>query len=316
MFKKFFLPHTHNQYRPHIFRTTGIIVMLIGCMVILGIHTFQRTILEQTTYLASVVSSTLVDLTNADRNLYALNGLTQNPLLTQAAQAKADDMAAKGYFAHVSPDGVTPWHWFGSVGYEYLYAGENLAVNFDDSTAVEQAWMNSPLHRANIVNGSFTEIGIATSQGTYQGRPTTFVVQLFGRPLASVSQTSVTNKRSPLAPLTTSTPLQRIVASTTNFVVVSRATSSSVLGESSSLEAAAATTPSPLKTIITSPSRTSYILLIIMAIVIVISIILIITIEVSRKDIRHSVLGLLALAVIVALIFYFKIYLASGVMII
>jgi hypothetical protein len=131
---------------------------------------------------ASVVSSVIIDLTNGDRAANDLSMLKVNPVLVAAAQAKADDMAAKGYFAHTAPDGTDPWHWFEQVGYKYAYAGENLAIDFSDSLDVERAWMNSPTHRENILNGHFTEIGIATAVGMYQGRMTTFVVQEFGTP--------------------------------------------------------------------------------------------------------------------------------------
>jgi hypothetical protein len=96
---------------------------------------------------------------------------------------KANDMATKGYFAHTSPEGLSPWYWFKQAGYDFVYAGENLAVNFSDSAEVDKAWMNSPGHRDNILNTKYTEVGIATANGMYQGRPTTFVVQEFGRPM-------------------------------------------------------------------------------------------------------------------------------------
>lgn len=135
---------------------------------------------------ASVISSVLVDLTNGDRHSNDLSGLTVSPVLEAAAEAKAADMVAKGYFAHTSPEGKDPWYWFEQVGYEYAYAGENLAVDFTDSGDVERAWMNSPLHRDNVLNKNYTEIGIATASGFYQGRPTTFVVQMFGTPKAAL----------------------------------------------------------------------------------------------------------------------------------
>jgi hypothetical protein len=101
---------------------------------------------------------------------------------------KAEDMAAKGYFAHESPEGLTPWYWFKEAGYQYAYAGENLAVHFTDSTAVVDAWLKSPAHRANVMNGNYTEIGIGTAKGTFEGVDTVFVVQLFGTPaLAEVT---------------------------------------------------------------------------------------------------------------------------------
>lgn len=138
--------------------------------------------------LAEILPRVLVDLTNGNRTAFELNQLAVNPLLEEAAAKKAADMAQKSYFAHTSPEGVTPWFWFSDAGYKFVSAGENLAVHFSDSPDVVRAWMNSPSHRANILNQNFTEIGIAMSKGYYQGRPTVFVVQMFGRPdLSEVS---------------------------------------------------------------------------------------------------------------------------------
>jgi len=150
-------------------------------VIIFGLSVADHYLLKSGS-LAAVISSVLVDLVNGDRGGNSVGGLTVNQTLTVAAQAKADHMAANGYFAHISPDGKDSWYWFRQAGYAFTYAGENLAVDFSDSIDVERAWMNSPTHRANILNGNFTEIGIATAQGTYKGRPTTFVVQMFGLP--------------------------------------------------------------------------------------------------------------------------------------
>ncbi len=135
-------------------------------------------------YIAAVIAAVLVDLTNVDREAQQLQGLRINPKLVEAAQAKANDMAEKGYFAHQTPDGFDSWHWFELVGYDYAYAGENLAVDFGESGDVQIAWMNSPTHRKNILNENYTEIGIATAKGMYKGHETTFAVQMFGRPSA------------------------------------------------------------------------------------------------------------------------------------
>ena len=134
--------------------------------------------LEQ--FLATIAPSELVEMTNIRRDGKELNTLNESYLLANAAQMKADDMAERGYFAHTCPDGLTPWHWFDEVGYNYHYAGENLAVNFREAHQVDEAWMNSPSHRDNIVNEKFEEIGIATATGEYKGREAIFVVQLFG----------------------------------------------------------------------------------------------------------------------------------------
>ena len=124
----------------------------------------------------------LLELTNKDRALEGIGTLESDPLLEMAAHLKAKHMAENGYFAHVSPDGINPWYWFKEAGYDFVHAGENLAINFKDNVKLYEAWINSPGHKANIVNSNFTHIGIAKATGTYKGREATFVVQLFGRP--------------------------------------------------------------------------------------------------------------------------------------
>lgn len=166
----------------------------LGLFLVVIVGAFSATGLQQlalrSSSVAAVVSAILVDLANVDRSTHGLANLTVNPKLVAVAQAKANDMAAKGYFSHVSPDGVEPWHWFRQEGYAYTFAGENLAVDFSDSGDVERAWMNSPTHRDNILNAKFTEIGIATAQGIYQGRATTFVVQVFAVPVNTTTVTA------------------------------------------------------------------------------------------------------------------------------
>lgn len=184
--KKYFIPHEDNDHQPHILRNEAVLfvaIILAGIEVIFLLQAFL--ILPRSNFFALIVPGVLVDETNASRETYNFSPLKTNPLLEAAATDKARDMAEKGYFAHTSPDGVAPWYWLELVGYKFLYAGENLAVNFVDSSDVTQAWMNSPLHRENILNGNFTEIGIAAAQGIYEGRETTFVVQFFGKPAPS-----------------------------------------------------------------------------------------------------------------------------------
>lgn len=195
-FKKWFIPCESNDYRPYALRLVPVIaVFLVIGVLFTGSETVSRILKNQDSYLAAIISSVLVDLTNTDRAIEGLHGLSVNQTLIEAAQLKANDMAAKGYFAHNSPDGKNPWYFFKEAGYSFAYAGENLAVFFGDSEDVEQAWMNSPTHRANILSSNFTEIGIATAEGMYQGRSTVFVVQMFGTPL----------KAAPIATLETDT---------------------------------------------------------------------------------------------------------------
>jgi uncharacterized protein YkwD len=193
-----FVPTEKNDYRPYFLRAWPVAILLA---VIVGLYGgaqwAERSITAPGSSLAAVIASVLVDLANGDRAANDLHGLAVNPTLQYAAQMKANDMALNGYFAHTSPGGVTPWHWFKEAKYDFAYAGENLAVYFTDSADVERAWMGSPGHRANLLSPHFTEIGIATAQGVYQGQATTFVVQEFGAP--------VTKRAPPPLPVSPST---------------------------------------------------------------------------------------------------------------
>jgi len=157
---------------------------LIVMIVELGFLAQVFIVFDKTKFLASVLPGVLTALTNEERKDINLPALIQNELLNKAAQMKAEDMASRGYFAHTSPDGKTPWYWLQQVGYSYAGAGENLAVNFFESNDVSEAWMNSPTHKANIIKPNYTEIGIGVANGVYEGRHTVFVAQFFGTPIA------------------------------------------------------------------------------------------------------------------------------------
>lgn len=146
--------------------------------------------------LALVVDAELVAETNKNRAAEKLTALKINPLLRQAAQLKARDMAEKGYFDHIGPDGKSFVGWLNEVGYLFRSAGENLAINFQDSKEVVSVWSNSPTHRTNILNKKFTEVGAAAADGYYRGQPAAFVVQFFGQPMrpALASAVTVVNK--------------------------------------------------------------------------------------------------------------------------
>jgi uncharacterized protein YkwD len=160
----------------------------LSVMVVLTLVTFvganlQAVLWQSSEWLVStVLPATVVDLTNKERSNLNQVPLRRNTTLDAAATLKAKHMAKNEYFSHFSPDGVSPWYWFDQSGYVYAHAGENLAIHFTDSTQVVDAWMDSPTHRENIVNTSYTEIGVGTAKGKYEGYDTVYVVQLFGSP--------------------------------------------------------------------------------------------------------------------------------------
>jgi len=184
-FKKYFIPHTDNDHKPHFLRTSVAVFVLVLVLFVELLFVSHIFISRNTDFLAAVLPAVLVDLTNESRAESEQNTLNVNPLLQVAAQAKADDMATKGYFAHTSPEGVAPWYFFSSAGYIFSHAGENLAIEFYDSKDVHDAWMDSPKHQANILNNNFSEIGIGTARGMYEGRNVLFITQFFGTPVST-----------------------------------------------------------------------------------------------------------------------------------
>ena len=145
---------------------------------------------------SNLTISGVIKWTNVSRQQNGdLPPLSENIKLNQAAQAKVKDMFAKQYFEHISPSGKGPADLAENVHYEYIAVGENLALgNFKDDKALVEAWMNSPGHRANILNSKYLEIGVAVGKGTYEGKTTWLAVQEFGKPLSSCPSVDSTLK--------------------------------------------------------------------------------------------------------------------------
>lgn len=131
----------------------------------------------------------LLYATNQQRAAAQEANLTLDPQLSAAAQAKANDMAAKNYWSHTSPSGDTPWTFIANAGYQYETAGENLAYGFKDVDAAIKGWMSSPEHRANILNDQYQNVGFGIAESSdYQGKgPQVIVVAEYGRPAAAVA---------------------------------------------------------------------------------------------------------------------------------
>ncbi len=181
--KDLFIPSEDNKFKPIFLERFSMGVMLALVLLSFAMANIQALVwISSDRLVSTVLPAVIVELTNEERTGEQLAVLRRNTVLDSAAQLKADDMAKNAYFAHYSPEGLSPWYWFDQVSYSFIHAGENLAVHFTDSGDVVEAWMDSPTHRANIMNGNYTEIGVGTAKGTYKGVPTIFVVQLFGTP--------------------------------------------------------------------------------------------------------------------------------------
>lgn len=139
---------------------------------------------SSTTSTSALTRANIVYWTNKARkengNLPALKEVS---LLDTTATAKTNDMFAYSYFEHTSPSGRTVADQAQEAGYEYITIGENLALgHFATAAEVVDAWMNSPGHRANILNSRYTEIGIGVRKGAYKGDTVWILTQHFGLP--------------------------------------------------------------------------------------------------------------------------------------
>lgn len=132
---------------------------------------------------SDITVDTVINLVNKARTATNVVILKKNDLLQKAAEKKAQDMIDNNYFAHISPQGKSPWDWINQSGYDYRYAGENLAINFTNAKDEQQAWMDSESHRKNILNSDYEDTGVAVKQGVIDGHETIVVVQMFGKQL-------------------------------------------------------------------------------------------------------------------------------------
>ena len=187
-FYNWHIPHKGNDHKPKAIRHKTLAIysgLLIATKVLVLILLFF-TYPTQAEF-STITVNRIIQLTNKERVKLGLSELKHNRVLDLAAQKKAEDMLKKNYFAHTSPDGIKPWHWFKEVDYNYTFAGENLAMNFVEAEDAMTAWMNSPTHKDNIVNKNYEDIGIAVAVGKLEGYQTTLVVQLFGKTYGSVA---------------------------------------------------------------------------------------------------------------------------------
>ncbi len=120
----------------------------------------------------------MVDLVNTQRAQAGCGPVRSNAKLATAALRHSEDMAARNFFDHTNPDGAGPQQRIDAVGYAWSGWGENIARGQKDAAAVMESWMNSPGHRANILNCKFTELGVGVHLGT--GGP--WWTQDFGTP--------------------------------------------------------------------------------------------------------------------------------------
>ncbi len=189
-----FIPRESNNYRSkvlhHDFLSAYLLFAIISVFFIKNI--IQSPLGNVLGFATDISIQKLYSLTNAEREKNDLPALSYNETLSKAAYKKAQDMFTKNYWAHYAKDGTTPWNFILQEGYQYEYAGENLAKNFLFSDGVVKAWMDSKTHKENILRPEYSDMGFAVANGMLNGEETTLVVQMFGKPLGEL-QSSVKN---------------------------------------------------------------------------------------------------------------------------
>ncbi len=180
--KHLFLPRHSNNQRAKLIHNQIIalvVLLLVGASFL--VQTAKKSFPGVLGVSVNISVQQLVNLTNQDRIAAGLKPLNLNSLLTTAAENKAQNMFAEDYWAHYAPDGKSPWDFIKAAGYNYVYAGENLARGFTTSSDVVNAWMASPDHRANMLSNNYTDVGFAVAQGRLPGDANTvLVVEMFG----------------------------------------------------------------------------------------------------------------------------------------
>lgn len=196
----------HHKVSKHYVKTYWpylpmLVIVVLGFVINMGLSSGQGVL----SYATSVSPSALLQETNTQRSSNSRSALSLNNQLSQAAQQKANDMVARNYWSHTSPEGTQPWEVISSVGYKYVTAGENLAYGFDTSAATIAGWMNSPGHKANVLNVDYKEVGFGIANSpNYQGDgEQTVVVAMYASPkkIASAPIAKTQPIQQPIAPI-------------------------------------------------------------------------------------------------------------------
>lgn len=193
-----FKNHSHNYKRVyHPYLPAMLIFMLSGFL--LFASSLQGS--QVLNYATSIDDLSLLDTTNAERIGSGSAELKLSEALDRAAQAKADDMASKNYWSHITPEGEQPWGFIEAADYSYSFASENLAYGFATSSDTIKGWLNSPHHAQAMLDNKISEVGFGIANAPdFQGKgPETIVVAMYARP-SSASPASLSSQTKYLPP--------------------------------------------------------------------------------------------------------------------
>lgn len=202
LLKNSFIPNDSNDHRPKILRPKSLATIAVVAVTLkLAVTGLLFTAYPNQAQLAAIVSSNMIRLTNQSRAEAGLPPLNESSALASFAKIKGEDMIERNYFAHDTPDGKRPWEWIDRGEYDYIYAGENLAMDFVTAEVVHEAFMKSPSHRRNILNPNYQDIGVAVLKGEIDGHQTILLVNFFGSERANTAPIATTQEPSDLEPV-------------------------------------------------------------------------------------------------------------------
>lgn len=201
----------HGQHQKHTKHFVKVYLPYLPLLIIvitgLVLSTFWQPVSGRgvLAYATNTSASGLLQYTNEQRQKHGKAPLSLNSKLNKAAQTKANDMAARNYWSHNTPEGEEPWIFIDQAGYAYKQAGENLAYGFTNSSDTVTGWMNSPSHKANMLDGAYKDVGFGyANNSNYQDSgPQTVVVAMYGTPQVAAATTPVP---APTAPAPTAKP--------------------------------------------------------------------------------------------------------------
>lgn len=198
MIRNWFLPHKYTHKKAHLISWEGLLVYVLLFMLLQVSFSIIGHLKPGILGISAAIDhKKIIELTNNERTKLGLGPLKENEALAKAALMKADNMFEENYWAHFAPSGYTPWDFILGAGYQFTFAGENLAKNFYTADDIVAAWMASPTHKENILNPRYQDIGIVVTEGLLNGQKTTLVVQMFGntQALASIPTVSINGQK-------------------------------------------------------------------------------------------------------------------------
>ena len=204
-----FIPSDANGYKPRALRPKSLLFyafLAVGVKVVITAFLFLSY--PSPAVLSEITTAGIFRMINVSREADGLEPLSLNPILSEAASTKGADMLARQYFAHDTPDGKRPWEWINREQYDYVVAGENLAMGFITAEAAHQALMQSPTHRKNILNGRYSDIGLAVIEGELNGLHTQLLVQFFGTQRSTLAAATAQQPTAPAPAQPTVAPAQ------------------------------------------------------------------------------------------------------------